>query len=139
MTSELHPPMVIPEGYVHPPMISLDDNEISITDADLEEEEVEGGEPKGPADKKKKRTLAPKKATEGEPAAKKKKTPPKVTPIVLKQRKDAVDKRIQLLEARLERDRELAKRYAESLEAAEAFLAAQAEIIIDERTKQQAN
>lgn len=88
--------------------------EISITDADLEEEECTG-----PVDKKKKRTVAPK----GEPAPKKKKSPPKVTPIVLKQRKDAVDKRIQQLEVRIARDKELAKRYADCLEAAEAAIA----------------
>jgi len=105
-----------------------DDNEISITDADLEEEEDCGC--CGPADKKKKRTAAPK--PKGEPAPKKKKSPPKVTPIVLKQRKEAVDKRIQQLEVRIARDKELAKRYADGLEAAEAAIAqAAAELVAE--------
>ena len=105
-----------------------DDNEISITDADLDEEEDCGC--CGPADKKKKRTAAPK--PKGEPAPKKKKSPPKVTPIVLKQRKEAVDKRIQQLEVRIARDKELAKRYADGLEAAEAAIAqAAAELVAE--------
>jgi len=125
--SDLH--LVLPNDNTTPSTDPF--HEISITDADLEEEE-DGCKPKGPVDKKKKRVLAPKKS-EGEPAAKKKKTPPKVTPIVLKQRKEVVEKRIQQLETRLERDRELAKRCTESLEAAEVFLAAQAELV-DEST-----
>ena len=108
------------------PTTTADDTEISITDADLEEEEEDCC--CGPVDKKKKRTAAPK--PKGEPAPKKKKSPPKVTPIVLKQRKDAVDKRIQLLEVRIARDKELAKRYADCLVAAEAAIAqAAAELV----------
>ena len=108
-----------------------DDNEISITDADLEEEEDCGC--CGPVDRKKKRTAAPK--PKGEPAPKKKKSPPKVTPIVLKQRKDAVDKRIQQLEVRIARDKELAKRYADGLEAAEAAIAQAAAELVAEGAK----
>jgi len=105
---------------------TADENEISITDADLEEEE--GDCCCAPMDKKKKRTTAPK--PKGEPAPKKKKSPPKVTPIVLKQRKDAVEKRIQQLEVRIARDKELVSRYADGLVAAEAAIAqAAAELV----------
>lgn len=108
--------------------LPTDDNEISITDADLEEEE--GDCCCAPTDKKKKRTTAPK--PKGEPAPKKKKSPPKITPIVLKQRKDAVEKRIQQLEVRIARDKELANRYADCLVAAEAAIAqAAAELVAE--------
>ena len=114
------------------------DDDILITDADLEEEEdAQPCEPTGPVGKKNKATAKP----DGPAPKKKKSSPPKVTPIILKQRKDVVDKRIQQLEVRLNRDKGLLQRYVDSLAEAEAALEAVAKAvqaekeIVDEDTR----
>ena len=114
-------------------------DEIMITDADLDEEE-DGPtccEPTGPVVVGKKKTVAKKGASA---APKKKSSTPKITPIILKQRKEVVEKRIQQLEVRLNRDKGILQRYAEDLAAAEAALEAAAkaakEAIVDESTRE---
>ena len=109
------------------------DDEIQITDADLDsEEEVAPG-----PDETKKAAPKKKKACAGG-VQKKKKSAPKLSPIVIKQRKDIVDKRIQQLLVRLNRDKALLQKYEENLLAAEAFLAeaaAVAVLVTDETTQ----
>ena len=115
-------------------------DEIMITDADLDEEE-DGPtccEPTGPVVVGKKKTVAKKGASAA--PKKKKSSTPKITPIILKQRKEVVEKRIQQLEVRLNRDKGILQRYAEDLAAAEAALEAAAkaakEAIVDESTRE---
>jgi len=105
-----------------------DTNAINITDADLDEEEDE--------DEPCKKCCKP--ATKPG-VQKKKKAPAKVSPIVIKQRKEVVEKRIEQLEVRLARDKAIQQQYAESLAAAEAALAeaiaASQSVIADETTR----
>ena len=115
------------------------DDEILITDADLDYEE-DVAVP-GPDETKTVKKAAPKKkkaSVEGGGVQKKKKSAPKLSPIVIKQRKDIVDKRIQQLLVRLNRDKALLQKYEENLLAAEAFLAeaaAVAVLVTDETTQ----
>ena len=111
-------------------MTTTIDDEILITDADLEEEE---DEPTGPAAIAGKKKKAAAKAEEGPAPKKKKSSPPKVTPIILKQRKEVVEKRIQQLDVRLNRDKGLLQRYEDSLAEAEAALEAVAKAVQAER------
>lgn len=107
------------------------DEQIPITDADLESEDEEVAQAQLKSKKQ------PKKKADG--VQKKKKSPPKVSPIVIKQRKEVVEKRIQQLEIRLARDKALQQQYVESLIAAEAALAeaaaAASAVITDETTR----
>ena len=85
------------------------------------------------------RRRLPRKGASAAPKKKKSSTP-KITPIILKQRKEVVEKRIQQLEVRLNRDKGILQRYAEDLAAAEAALEAAAkaakEAIVDESTRE---
>ena len=103
-----------------------DNNTINITDADLDEEDE---------DEPCKKCCKPTKPG----VQKKKKAPAKVSPIVIKQRKEVVEKRIEQLEVRLARDKAIQQQYAESLAAAEAALAeaiaASQSVIADETTR----
>ena len=110
----------------------MPEDTINITDADLEEEEECCCA--SPTKKCKK----PSKPKEGG-VQKKKKAPPKVAPAVIKQRKEAVEKRIEQLEIRLARDKALQQQFTENLAAAEAALAeaiaASQAVIADETTR----
>lgn len=111
-------------------MTTTIDDDILITDADLEEEEdAQPREPTGPVGKKNKATAK----ADGPAPKKKKSSPPKVTPIILKQRKEVVEKRIQQLDVRLNRDKGLLQRYEDSLAEAEAALEAVAKAVQAER------